>query len=105
MSTGMEHGVALPHGSSARVDRIVGVLGVSKPGIPWDCLDCGPARLIILLLIPRSKLQMHVRALAGISHLLNRDAFCDTLVDASDAEEVLRLVHAEEQSSMFDDYR
>jgi mannitol/fructose-specific phosphotransferase system IIA component (Ntr-type) len=105
MSTGMEHGVALPHASSPRVDKIVGVLGISKAGIPWDCLDCEPARLVILLLLPRSKFQMHVRALAGISHLLNSDAFCDRLVDARDEAEVLRLIHAEEKSSIFDDYR
>ena len=105
MSTGMEHGVALPHASSPRVDCIIGALGISKPGIAWDCLDCQPARLIILLLLPRSKFQMHVRALAGISHLLNSDAFCDRLVDAPDAEEVLQLIHAEEKSSIFDGYR
>ena len=105
MSTGMEHGVALPHASSPRVDRIIGALGISKAGIPWDCLDCEPARLVILLLLPRSKFQMHVRALAGISHLLNSDAFCDTLIDANSADDVLRLIHAEEKNSIFDGYR
>ena len=105
MSTGMEHGIALPHASSDRVDEIVGALGVAPRGIEWECLDLAPARLIILLITPRRQFQVHVRTLAGISHLLNDDAFCDSLVASKNANELLARVREEERDPMFDSYR
>jgi mannitol/fructose-specific phosphotransferase system IIA component (Ntr-type) len=104
-STGMEHGIALPHATLDRIQRVVGALGISEKGIEWDCLDCEPARLVILLLLPREQFRVHVRTLAGVSHLLNDDAFCDALIRAGDAEAILQLIDKEEQSSVFDSYR
>ncbi len=104
-STGMEHGIAVPHATSDRLQGIAATLGVSAQGIDWGCLDCEPARLIILLVMPRRKFRVHVRALAGISHLLNNDAFCDSLLAATNADEILRLIQAEERDTLFDAYR
>lgn len=105
MPTGMEMGVALPHASSDRMDRLVGVLGISREGIPFDCLDDKDAHLIILLVLPRDEFQIHVRTLAGISHLLNDGAFRDALIEARDVDTILRLIQGEEKRSLFDRFR
>lgn len=98
MSTGMEDGVALPHGATDRVDHVLGALGLSADGIDFGCLDGRPARLVILLVLPRRKFQVHVRTLAGISHLLNGADFRHDLFNARDAEAILRRIREEEQA-------
>lgn len=105
MGTGMEMGIALPHGSSEQVENLIGALGIAHAGIDFDCLDGQPARLILLLVLPRNELQVHVRTLAGISHLLNGDAFRKSLLEAKDADTILKLIRKEERSSIFDGFR
>jgi mannitol/fructose-specific phosphotransferase system IIA component (Ntr-type) len=105
MGTGMEMGIALPHGSSEQVENLVGALGISRDGIDFNCLDGDLAHLILLLVLPRDEIQVHVRTLAGISHLLNGDAFRKSLLDAKDAGTILKLIRKEERSSIFDGFR
>ncbi len=105
MSTGMEAGVALPHGSSDRIPNLVGALGISREGIPFGCLDGQPARLILLLVLPRDEFQVHVRTLAGISHLLNEASFRKALMAAPDADAIIKLIRTEERGSIFDRFR
>ena len=105
MSTGMEMGIALPHGSCDRVENMVGALGISREGIDFECLDGQPAHLVLLLVLPRQEFQIHVRTLAGISHLLQETKFRDALMAADDADAILKLIRGEEQSSIFDGFR
>ncbi|PCJ51333.1 MAG: PTS sugar transporter subunit IIC [Candidatus Hydrogenedentota bacterium] len=105
MSTGMEMGIALPHGTSPDITNLVGALGISTAGIEWQCLDDQPANLIMLLVLPRHEFQVHVRTLAGISHLLNEETFRTALINAPDADTILKLIRKEETGSIFDGFR
>lgn len=96
MSTGMEHGIALPHGATDRVDDIIGALGVSRRGIPFESLDGQPAHIVILLVLPKNKFQAHVRTLGGIAHVMSNASLREAIKNASDSESVLRLVEDEE---------
>ncbi len=105
MSTGMEHGVALPHGSTDRISDIVGALGIARDGIPFESLDGHPTKLVILLVIPKQNYPGHVRTLAGIAHLLNNEAFRQALTQAADVDAVLSLIESAEDKDSFDRYR
>lgn len=105
MSTGMEHGIALPHGSSDRIDDMVGALGIAPNGIPFETLDGQPSHLIVLLVLPRKKYQAHVRTLAGIAHLLENPDFRNRLIHAPDAATALSMIEREEDRESFDQYR
>lgn len=105
MSTGMEMGIALPHGTCDSIDNLTGALGISQGGVNFECLDCEPAHLVLLLVLPRNEFQVHVRTLAGISHLLNDDKFRTQLLNAPDPDAILKLIHKEERSSIFDGFR
>ena len=105
MGTGMEMGVALPHGSSDRLHTMIGALGIARGGIDFNCLDGLPARFILLLVLPRDEFQIHVRTLAGISHLLNETSFRDALINAKDVDEILDRIQKEEKGSIFDRLR
>ncbi|MFH2116193.1 MAG: PTS sugar transporter subunit IIA, partial [Spirochaetota bacterium] len=50
LSTGMKFGIAIPHGKTPTVDRLVACVGVSETPIPFDSLDGKPARIFIMTL-------------------------------------------------------
>jgi nitrogen PTS system EIIA component len=96
MSTGMEDGIALPHGATDRVDDIIGALGISRRGIPFESLDGRPAHIVILLVLPKNKFQAHVRTLGGIAHIMSNATLRESLVKAGNSDEALTLIEEEE---------
>ena len=95
-STGMEHGVALPHASVDGIDDAMAVFGLSAEGVPFKSADGAPARLILLLISPRSGVQMHIRTLAGIARLMNYEEMRESLLRARTPQEALRIICDEE---------
>jgi mannitol/fructose-specific phosphotransferase system IIA component (Ntr-type) len=96
-STGMEHGVAIPHASVDGVEDALAALAMSPAGIPFQSADGQPARIIILLVIPRKSVQKHIRTLAGIAKLLQYEEMRDALTNARSPREALQVIREEEQ--------
>ena len=96
-STGMENGVAIPHASVDGIEDALAALAVSPAGIPFQSADGRPARLIILLVIPRKAVQKHIRTLAGIAKLLQYEEMRTALTNARSPREALQVIREEEQ--------
>lgn len=94
-STGLEHGVAIPHATVDAVDQPLAVLATS-PGVPFQSSDGQPARVIILIVIPRRTQRDYIRTLAGVARLLNYEEMRDALTSATSPAEVLRILREEE---------
>lgn len=92
-STGLKYGLAVPHGSVECVNEIVAALGTSAEGIPFESADGQPARLVILLVLPKGKFQHHVRTLAGVSRLATRPELREQVLAASTAGELAAVIH------------
>jgi mannitol/fructose-specific phosphotransferase system IIA component (Ntr-type) len=74
-STGMEDGVAMPHGKINADINISVVMGLKKDGIDFNSLDGQPSQIFVLLVSPSSGNAPHIQALASISNILsNPDA-------------------------------
>lgn len=86
LSTGIGHGVAIPHGKSSSVRELVLVAGVTRGGVDFEALDGKPVHLFFLLVGPESAAGQHVKALSRISRLLRRESFRQRLIDAPDAK-------------------
>jgi nitrogen PTS system EIIA component len=86
-STGVGHGVAIPHGKLAQLTRLHGVFARLDQPIDFESVDDLPVDLIFLLLAPESAGADHLKALARISRLLRDKALCEKLrgVDNADA--------------------
>jgi PTS system nitrogen regulatory IIA component len=87
-STGIEGGVAIPHGKSKEVNKILASFGRSLPGIDFQSLDGKPTHLFFLLIAPENSAGMHLKALAKISRLMKDPAFRRRLMEARSAEEI-----------------
>jgi mannitol/fructose-specific phosphotransferase system IIA component (Ntr-type) len=92
LSTGLEHGIAVPHAVENCVEDIIAALGTSQAGIPFESHDGKPAKLIILLLIPQGAFQRHVRTLAGIARLGTNPELRNQLFDAKTPAEIMDVL-------------
>lgn len=94
-STGLERGIAVPHGKTAAISTMKLVIGIAPQGIDFDSLDGKPSTLFFLLLAPPNQSGPHVQALAEIAKLARSQAFCEALIHAENAREVVNLLKGE----------
>lgn len=94
--SGMEGGIAVPHGLSDRVEDLICAMGVSKSGVPFDSLDGQPARVVILVVAPKRSFAREIRTLAGIEHLMAHATLKEGILAASTSEEAFSLIEDEE---------
>jgi PTS system nitrogen regulatory IIA component len=95
-STAIGQGIAIPHGKSDCVKKLVGCLGVSKKGINFDSLDGEPAFIFFLLIAPVDSAGPHLKALARISRLLKDKYIRESLKSAKDDKTILTIVQQED---------
>ena len=69
-STGVGHGVAIPHALVPGIDRIRGVFVRLKPAIDYGAVDDEPVDLVFALLAPPSDATDHLRSLARTARAL-----------------------------------
>ena len=69
MSTGMKHGIAIPHGKTSTINDLVACIGISDNAVDFDALDHEPCRIFIMTLSPVEKTGPHLQFLAEISLL------------------------------------
>ncbi len=72
-STGVGHGVAIPHGKLVQLDRLFGIFARLDRPVDFDALDDQPVDIIFLLLAPEGAGADHLKALARVARQL-RDA-------------------------------
>ena len=94
-STGLEKGIAVPHGKTASVKSLVTAIGISKDGIDFNAIDGNPTKLFFLLIAPPNMPGPHVEALAEIAKLSRSPVFCDALANTRNAKEVVELLKEE----------
>lgn len=91
-TTGVGHGIAIPHGKLARLDRLHGLFARLDPAIAFDSIDDQPVDLVFLLLAPESAGADHLKALARVSRLLRDKAVCAKLRAADKPDQLYDLL-------------
>ncbi|HRV31307.1 MAG TPA: PTS sugar transporter subunit IIA [Kiritimatiellia bacterium] len=92
MSTGMQNGIAIPHGKTESVDCLVAALGIKKDGVDFGALDGQPSHIFVMTVSPDSRTGPHIQFLAEISRPLNDATVRNRLMAATSREEVLHLL-------------
>ena len=91
-TTGIGHGIAIPHARLAEVDRLVGLFARLEQPVDFESLDDQPSDLIFLLLAPDSADADSLKALARISRVLRDPGLRQRLRQERDREVVYRLL-------------
>jgi len=91
-STGLGHGVAIPHGRIKGLKSpMAAVLQLAQP-IAFDAPDDLPVSLLIFLLVPEAATQKHLEILSEIAELLSDSALRDKLNACSNAADLHGLI-------------
>ena len=92
-STGLGHGVAIPHGRIKGLKApMAAVFQLALP-IGFDAPDELPVQLMIFLLVPEAATQKHLEILSEIAEMLSDVALRDALTGAPDAAVLHGLVN------------
>ncbi|HSK38130.1 MAG TPA: PTS IIA-like nitrogen regulatory protein PtsN [Arenibaculum sp.] len=97
-TTGVGHGIAIPHGKLPNLDRVHGVFARLERPVDFDAIDEQPVDLMFLLLAPESAGADHLKALARVSRLLRDASMCEKLRGCDNADAIYALLTQQEAS-------
>jgi nitrogen PTS system EIIA component len=91
-STGLGHGVAIPHGRTAALPAAVGAfLRLAEP-IDFSALDGKPVDLVFALAVPEHFTNQHLLLLSQLAEMFTDAAFCARLRAAPDSASLYALL-------------
>ena len=96
-STAVGHGVALPHGRMAGLDRPLGAFTRLAQPADFDALDDQPVTLVFALLVPDEENEQHLQVLARLARMFDDEAFRQRLLHAPEEELYDLLVGKDEE--------
>ena len=92
MSTGMKHGIAIPHGKTDTVSDLVACIGISDTAVDFDSLDQDPCRIFIMTLSPVNKTGPHLQFLAEVSLLFKSADKRAQILETTDKAEIIKIL-------------
>ena len=91
-STGMEEGIAIPHGKTNAVKIPTVAIGISKKGVDYESLDGEPSHLFFMIAAPENSNDSHIELLSKITTMLLEDDVREALLNVKSKEEVLDIL-------------
>ena len=88
-STGVGHGVAIPHGRMRDLDRTVGAFVRLADSVDYDAVDGEPVDLLFAMVVPEESTEEHLELLSTLAEMF------------SDSELLGRLRKAEAPDEMY----
>jgi fructose-specific phosphotransferase system IIA component len=92
MSTGMEHGIALPHARTAGVATQTLAIGIHRRGIDFQTIDGSQVHIIAMILTPAGDEAPHMQVLASLGAVLGDDITRQRLNKAASPEDVYEIL-------------
>jgi PTS system nitrogen regulatory IIA component len=90
-STGIGHGVAIPHGRISDLSAPIIVVARHAQGVNFDAIDDKPVYIVVLLLVPGNEDRTHLELLAHIARILQDEGTRLRMMKASTAEDISGL--------------
>ncbi len=93
-STGIGHGIAIPHARVPGIDHIVGVFARLDKPIDFEAVDDEPVDLVFMLLAPEGEGADHLKALARIARVLRDSSNAGKIRASRDASAIYGVLNA-----------
>lgn len=91
-STGLGHGVAIPHGRIKGLKAPMAAVLQLAQAIGFDAPDEQPVNLLIFLLVPEAATQKHLEILSEIAEMLSDVSLREKLANSASATELHGLI-------------
>ncbi|MDA3851626.1 MAG: cation:proton antiporter [Spirochaetaceae bacterium] len=92
MSTGMQNGIAIPHGKTDGVKSMIYAIGIKKQGMDFEALDGKDCNIFIMVLSPLNTAGPHIQFLSSISAILKDEESRQSLLNCHTPNEVKDLL-------------
>jgi len=90
-STGIGHGVAIPHSRMPDLTHPVIALARHVDGVDFDAIDNRLVHIVVLLLVPDGGSSKHLELLAQLARRLQKTSFRQAIMSAEDEESIVQL--------------
>jgi len=91
-STGLGHGIAVPHAQMEGIQGVFCCLGISRQGVDYDSIDDEPAKIICLIAAEEGLDGLYLQLLSHISRLFARGDIRRKLLNAATPEEAFAVI-------------
>jgi mannitol/fructose-specific phosphotransferase system IIA component (Ntr-type) len=91
VSTGMEHGIAIPHAALEQLPHMIVALALLPDGLEFESQDNHPAQIVVAVLVPRQEKLLHLQTLAEVARRLGNPSFKDKLLRCRDGRAAVAL--------------
>jgi len=91
-STGLGHGVAIPHGRIKGLKTPMAAVFQLAQAIGFDAPDEQAVSLLIFLLVPEAATQKHLEILSEIAELLSDAVLREKLTNSTDSQQLYDLI-------------
>lgn len=91
-STGLGHGVAIPHGRMPEVDSALGAALTLRNGVEFDAPDGEPVNLVVALIVPEESTDEHLHILAKLAEAFSDPETVRAVRESATPEELSRLL-------------
>ena len=95
-TTGVGNGIAIPHGRCSAVKKASIVYAKLAQDIDWESLDEKPVQLVIMLAVPETQGDVHLKILSELAMKLMDEELVDQLKKETDPNEIIGLLSREE---------
>ena len=92
MSTGLGHGVAIPHASSDVVEKISVAAALMKKPIDFESLDLQPVKVIFAIASPKKRGKDYMELLSQIASLFSKREFIEKILNAKTPEDFFKTI-------------
>jgi mannitol/fructose-specific phosphotransferase system IIA component (Ntr-type) len=94
-STGIGHGVAIPHGRMPDLSIPMVAVARHEAGVDFDAIDGKPVHIVVLLLVPDADDRQHLELLAHLARRLQQQHFREQVMQADTVEKMVSLFEFE----------
>ena len=91
-STGLGHGVAIPHGRIKGLKSPMAAVFQLAQAIGFDAPDEQSVKLLIFLLVPEAATQKHLEILSEIAEILSNASTRDNMISSATASSLHNLI-------------
>ncbi len=91
-STGLGHGVALPHGRLNHGDKTMGAFIRMQTPVDYDAIDMQPVDILFALLVPQESTDEHLQILSRLAEKFSDAGLLDQLRTEKSTEAIFNLL-------------
>ena len=93
-STGLGHGVAIPHARLQNSDKTLAAVIKLRRGVDYDAPDHQPVDLLFALLVPENSTEEHLQLLAQLAEMFSDTDFVGKLRAANDTDALYQTLRS-----------